>query len=425
MNAIELQQRIRLGEDSTLELKRLVWRGAGKINEPHPNSMADELAALANAHGGVLVLGVDDATRDIQGIDLTHIDAVEQWVCNLARDLIEPELIFQTRHMELPDAAGTPKAVLTVSVPKSLWVHRSPGGYLHRVGHAKREMRTDYLARLFQQRSQARLIRFEEQAVETAPDFESLPWRMIKPFLIAEEGDESTQFKRLHLLTEVEGKPVLTVAGVLLCTENPSEWIRGAYIQAVAYRGLKNDPADQVDAKDFTGPITDQIWDAFNFCMRHMLVPATKDLGRIDYPQYDRRAVFEAIVNAVAHRDYAIYGARIRLFMFADRLLVCVPGALANTMSIDTMTRMSLPRNDVLCSLLSRMPMREFDLDRQYVMDKRGAGVDVILKESEALSGKRPHYEQIDDLELQLTIYAAPSPHDRSPHDSPAKATKP
>ncbi len=411
MNATELQQRIRLGEDSTFELKRLVWRGTGKINEPHPNSVADELAAFANAQGGVLVLGVDDATRDIQGIDLAQIDAVEQWLGNLARDLIEPELLFQTRHLELLDALGARKAVLAVIVPKSLWIHRSPGGYLHRVGHAKREMRTDYLARLFQQRSQARLIRFEEQAVATAPDFETLPWRMLKPFVHADEGAESIQLKRLHLLTEVEGKPVLTVAGVLLCTENPSEWIRGAYIQAVAYRGLKNDPADQIDAKDFTGPITDQIWDAFNFCMRHMLVPATKDLGRVEYPQYSRRAIFEAIVNAVAHRDYSIYGARIRFFMFADRLEVCVPGPLANTMSIDTMTRMSLPRNDVLCSLLSRMPMREFDLGRQYVMDKRGSGVEVILTESQRLSGRKPSYRQIDDLELQLTIYAAPSPH--------------
>lgn len=411
MNATELQQRIRLGEDSTLELKRLVWRGVGKINEPHPNSMADELAAFANAQGGVLVLGVDDATRDITGIDLAQMDAVEQWLGNLARDLIEPELLFQTRHLELLDALGASKAVLAVTVPKSLWVHRSPGGYLHRVGHAKREMRTDYLARLFQQRSQARLIRFEEQAVVAAPDFKTLPWRMTKPFLNTDEGDEGTQLKRLHLLTEEDGKPVLTVAGVLLCTENPSEWIRGAYIQAVAYRGVKNDPADQIDAKDITGPITDQIWDAFNFAMRHMQVPATKALGRVEHPQYSRRAVFEALVNAVVHRDYSIHGAKIRFFMFADRLEVCVPGPLANTMSIEAMTQMSLPRNDVLCSLLSRVPMKAFDLGRQYVMDKRGAGVDVILKESQALSGRLPSYRQIGDLELQLTIYAAPSPH--------------
>ena len=144
--------------------------------------------------------------------------------------------------------------------------------------------------------------------------------------------------------------------------------------------------------------------------MRDMLIPAKKDLGRVDYPQYSRRAVFEAIVNAVAHRDYSIHGARIRLFMFADRLELCVPGPLPNTMSIEAMTSMSLPRNDVLCSLLARIPVHAPDLERAYLMDKRGAGVDVILNESLVLSGRLPLYRQIADMELQLTIYAAPSP---------------
>jgi hypothetical protein len=45
-------------------------------------------------------------------------------------------------------------------------------------------------------------------------------------------------------------------------------------------------------------------------------------------------------------------------------------------------------------------------------MDKRGEGVPIILTESEQLSGKRPVYRLIDDAELLLTLFAAPSPHD-------------
>jgi ATP-dependent DNA helicase RecG len=102
-------------------------------------------------------------------------------------------------------------------------------------------------------------------------------------------------------------------------------------------------------------------------------------------------------------------GARIRLFMFADRLLLCVPGPLPNSMSIETMTRMSLPRNDVICSLLARIPVP--DVRREFITDKRGAGVEAIMQESTALSGRAPEYRQIADMELQLTLYAAPSPH--------------
>ncbi|MEY4910710.1 MAG: hypothetical protein RL761_373 [Pseudomonadota bacterium] len=75
------------------------------------------------------------------------------------------------------------------------------------------------------------------------------------------------------------------------------------------------------------------------------------------------------------------------------------------------MTRMSLPRNDVICSLLARIPAHVPDVRREVIMDKRGAGVEAIMQESTALSGRAPEYRQIADMELQLTLYAAPSPH--------------
>lgn len=413
MNSISLMNKIRGGEDSSLELKRIVWRGKGKINEPHPDSLADELAAFANSKGGLLVLGVDDKTHEVLGIEIDELDAVEKWLGNLARDLIDPPLQFYTNHIELLDSNGLLRFTIVIDIPRSLWIHKSPKGYMYRIGHEKREMSSALLARMFQQRSQARLIRFEEQAVPTTTlnDIYQTKY-LVNP---KEKADTATQLERLHLTAMDEDKTCLSVAGVLLCSKTPNNWIRGAYIQAVSHRGTRNDPADQLDAKEFTGPITEQIEFAFEFVMRHMLVPATKDLGRIDYPQYSRKAVFEAIVNAVAHRDYAIHGAKIRLFMFADRLELCVPGVLPNTMSIEGMTSMSLPRNDVLCSLFSRIPVHAPDLGREYLMDRRGAGVEVIITESVALSGRAPVYRQIDDLELQLTIYAAPSPHDRPP----------
>jgi ATP-dependent DNA helicase RecG len=415
MNAEKLATMIQGGEDSSLELKRMTWRGAGKINEPHPDSLANEIAAFANARGGYVVLGVEDKTRDIVGIAQDDLAAVEQWLGNLVRDLIQPELMYFTAHVALLDKVGIPKYVIAVEVPRSLWIHQSPAGYLYRIGHEKRPMSPELLARMFQQRSQARLIRFEEQAV---PDTSLADAVHTKHYVKATEAAEPTvQLTRLHLTArDSEDAVRLSVAGVLCCTDEPRRWLRGAYIQAVAYRGIRNDPADQVDAKDFTGSIDTQIWQAFNFVMRHMLIPATKDLGRKEFPQYSRRAVFEAIVNAVAHRDYSIHAARIRLFVFADRLLLCVPGALPNTMTTDAMASLSMPRNEVLTTLLSRIPIEAEGLYRAFLMDKRGAGVDVILTESEALSGKKPSYTLIGESELQLTIYAQPSPHD-TPHN--------
>lgn len=411
INLQALANKIRLGEDSTLELKRVVMRGNTKIEAPHPDSLADELAAMANAQGGMLVLGIDDKSKQVLGIPYEGLDVIETWLAELCQDKVTPPLDIITEHIELPNADGNMRPVIVVTVPKSLMVHRSPNGYFKRVAHAKREMPPDVLARLFQQRSQTRLIRFDEQAVSktSLTDADAL---LIRQFVQEGEGDVARQLGRLHLLaTNEEEEQALSVTGVLLCTLKPTKWLPHAYIQAVAYRGETNDPQYQLDAKDFEGPIDRQIWDAFHFVQRHMQVPATKALGRVDYPQYSLRAVFEALVNAVAHRDYSLSQGRIRLHLFSDRLELYSPGSLLNTMTVESMQMMSMPRNEVVSSLFARyFSVQESGLARSFLMDRRGAGVDVIINESTALSGKKPVYENIADMELRLTIYAAQPP---------------
>lgn len=407
MTTDEWMKRIQLGEDSTLEFKRVMMRTANKIEAPHPDGLADELAAMGNAQGGTLILGIDDKTKHVLGVAYESLDAVETWLADICHTRITPSLDIATQHIELPDETGRLQAVILVTVPRSLMVHKSPNGYFKRVAHAKREMSPDVLARLFQQRSQSRLIRFDELPVP-GTSLDDADAMLIQPFLRNGEGSNEVQLQRLHLTAIDEGQQRLSLAGVLLCTVKPTRWLPSAYIQAVAYSGEHNDAQDQVDAKDFDGPIDRQIWDAFQFVRLNMKVPASKNLGRIDYPQYSLRAVFEALVNAVAHRDYSVAGGRIRLHLFKDRLELYSPGTLLNSMTIEAMQVMSMPRNEVISSLFARyFPTREAGLGREFLMDRRGSGVDVIIRESLRLSGKKPVYENISDLELRLTLYAA------------------
>ena len=62
MSNEELMRRIRLDEDSALDLKRIELQGR-KVKGPSRKDFADELAAFANARGGTIVLGVDDKTK--------------------------------------------------------------------------------------------------------------------------------------------------------------------------------------------------------------------------------------------------------------------------------------------------------------------------------------------------------------------------
>jgi hypothetical protein len=113
-------QRIRLGEDSTLELKHVKVRAGGKSFEPHADGLSDELAAFANASGGTLILGVDDKTKEVSGIQVEQLDAVESWLTAICSDRIRPPLDLVTRHLELPGPDGRPRPVIVVEVPRSL-----------------------------------------------------------------------------------------------------------------------------------------------------------------------------------------------------------------------------------------------------------------------------------------------------------------
>ena len=121
--------------------------------------------------------------------------------------------------------------------------------------------------------------------------------------------------------------------------------------------------------------------------------------------------MFEAIVNAVVHRDYSIRGSQIRLSMFADRLEINSPGGLPNNLTIDSMTVRQSTRNEALTSIFGRIPVGGIrgSGDRQFFMERRGDGVSIILRETEALGGKIPEYQLIDDSDLVLTIPAAPT----------------
>ena len=403
----ELLQKIRHGEDTSLELKAVRFRG-DRVSRPRRDELADELAAIANTNEGVLVLGVDDKTRDIIGIPIDHLDAVERFVYEICNVNITPPVHFRSFRMQLPDSTGDLQPIFTVEIPRSLFVHRSPSGYLFGQGSPKREMAPDYLAWLFQQRSQARLIRFEEQPVPQS-GIEDLSQELWTNYTTrSKESDDIVLLKR-GLLSNVEsGEVRASVTGILFCCGGPERFMPNAYIEAVRYRGKKQDSNYQVDAQQIHGPLNQQIEQAMSFLRRNQSVSAVKVPHRVETQQFSERAVFEAMVNAVAHRDYSIFASKIRFFMFEDRLEIYSPGTLPNTVTIESISLRQATRNELITNLLAETPVAETvgDVGRSYYMEKRGEGVPIILDESEKLSGQKPVYRLIDDSELMLTIFS-------------------
>ena len=404
----ELLEKIRLGEDTSLALKTVRFRGE-RVEEPRRDDLAGELAAIANTRDGALVLGVDDRTRDIAGIPVERLEAVERYVYEICNDSIVPPVPFRAFRLRLPDGAGVLRAVLKVEVPRSLFVHSSAGRYFFRQGSSKREMQPEYLGRLFQQRSQARLIRFEEQPAPQSGigDLSEELWADYTTR--SDEPADVVLLKRSLLTKEESGIVRASVAGILLCCKAPERFLPNAYIEAVRYRGKRQDSNYQIDAQRIRGPLHRQIEGAMAFLRRNQTIAAVKTPHRVERPQFSERAVFEAVVNAAAHRDYSVFASKIRFFMFDDRLEIYSPGSLPNTVSIDSIALRQATRNELITSLLAETRVAETvgDVGRGFYMEKRGDGVPIILRESEKLSGKKPVYRLIDDAELLLTIYSA------------------
>lgn len=412
----DLLAQIAAGEGAFLELKELIF-GGKQLKVPKSNALADEIAAFANAKGGNLVLGIEVATGEVLGIPLENLDSVMALVTEACHDVIDPPIDAVIEKVQLSDSLGDPRWVLLVVIGASLSIHRSPGGYYVRSGASTRKLSHGQLARLMQQRSRSGLIQYDQTTVPNTW-ISHLDPPLVNRFRTSRTLDslETFALKLGMAATGARGNASLTLAGILLGTRHPERWLPNAFIQATAYRGTSVGRAldrrnYQIDAKDIYGALDHQVAEACRFVARNQRVSARKTVGRTDLPQFDMTAVFEALVNAVAHRDYSVHRAKIRLRMFSDRLEIYSPGGLVNGMRTETMAYRQSTRNEVIASLLAKCsvpePIPGLQTSRATIMDRRGEGVPIILERSEKLSGREPRYETIDDIELLLTIFGA------------------
>ena len=409
VDAPRFWEEVRLGEDTGLELKEARFRGQ-QFAAPHRDGLADEFAAFANSGGGRLVLGVTD-DRKPQSLDPTRLDALANLVTEVCSDSVEPPLDFSMyRVPALPPGGG---GVLLVEIPAGETVHRSPGGYFRRRGDTKRQMLPDEIRRLLQSRGQSDAAATDTQVVRNT-GVNSLRPELWQRYASSRTNDpaEIVLTKLKFLKDDQHGTLRATVGGVLLAADDPREWLQNAYIQAVCYDGSRMDGNRQLDAQDISGALDQQIRDAMRFVVRNRRVAARQQPARSDVPQYSERAVFEAVVNAVVHRDYAVSGSKIRLFIFDDRLELYSPGGLCNSMTTDDLRTSQFTRNELLASRLGQCPVGDVPGagGRQYFIQRRGEGIGVIEDETFALSGQKPIFELIGERELKLILPSASPP---------------
>ena len=416
-----LMASIEAGEDTRLELKEVAFRGrrmllGGDGTRPAAR-LAQVFVSMANTEGGTVVLGVRDDGVPL-GIDRDKREVVEQLAINAATESCRPMIVPRLDWELLPGEDGTSKLCLIIGIPASAYeVHQTADGrYLQRIGSHRRPIPGPQLARLLGSRRLANPV--EERPVVDAAveDLDELRLRrhFQRRFPNWTPPDDWRETLIAHkLAVQVENRVLPTCVGTLLFAEQPERFLPGAYVDLVLYRHREAD-GNAADRKHFHGPVPEQIEQTVSWLRASPLNPvvSVKDGGgRHDFPTYDDRALQEAVVNAVVHRDYEIRGSQVIISMFPDRIVFRNPGSLYNQLTPEMLYAGCQPvrRNQILAGFL-----------RHYVspvtggayMEAIGEGFLNLVRASERLSGRRPLLEDTGSG-MRLTIYAARGEHRR------------
>ena len=120
---------------------------------------------------------------------------------------------------------------------------------------------------------------------------------------------------------------------------------------------------DALDSAEYSGSLIILLNEGVSFVKRNMKTRWKKTANsRIEMPDYCERSVFEALVNALIHRDYLILGSEVYIDIYDDRLTIYSPGGMADGTRIqerDISNISSTRRNPVLADIFGRLGYME------------------------------------------------------------------
>jgi ATP-dependent DNA helicase RecG len=292
------------------------------------------------------------------------------------------------------------KEVLVVKVKKDGKIHSYKNVVYVRVGSSNKPLSMQEVLELGQKLGK---IRFDEQICESA-SLKDINWDKLEWFKSAYKsvtGKEIlTENKKLleNLGCIKEGK--ITNAGILLFGKNPERFIPQNQITIVRY------PEDSVsdkyaDMRDFYGNLFDLIDRVDDYIKEHIQIASRLIPGQIpreEIPQYPLFAVRELIVNAVAHRDYFVYGSRIIIKMFNDRIEYHSPGGFPSDITPKNIIDRQYSRNPILVKILNKV---------KYI-EAIGDGIDRVFDsiKKHPLKPKLPLFREAGNSVI-VTLYSA------------------
>ena len=343
---------------TVLELENLISSGEGyntefKVSFPSKvKEITEEICAFANAAGGTLLIGVDDKNT-IQGV---AFDNAKRSVLQNSIGEISPTLHCEIHTMEIEG-----KEIVVIEVPSG---DNKPyvlsGAIYVRQGPNSQKLTTVEEMRDFFQ--QADRIYFDEAPCKTIDFEKDIPDENIRQFRelagLNNAIDDEQVFSNLKLFTK---DSFLKNGAVLFFAQDPEIFFEKAVVRCVAFEGI--DKRFIIDDKIMTGTLYQQFlqsmeWLKGKLDVRYDIEGAgSKPRNELwEIPETDFK---EAIINALAHRDYYEKGARITIELFSDRVEISNPGGLVSGIPRNEFGKRSLSRNPLIFGLFERIRMVE------------------------------------------------------------------
>ena len=299
-----------------------------------------EVCAFANASGGKIFIGVNDAGL-IKGVEFDNNtrsrlqDSINQ---------IEPQLPVKIEYIESI-------IILTIPDGKSKPYACSDGFYL-RIGPNSQKLARNQILEFFQREG---LIHFDELVNHRASYDKHFSLPKYNNFIdLAKISPKLAPHEILQNLCCINQAIELTNVGVLFFSENTEFLILQAKIACVLFQGTKN--VTILDRKDFCADIISNIEDSIIFLRKHLkLAYKIEHLRREEILEIPEVALREAVINAVCHRDYFAKGSNVVISIFSDRVEISNPGGLPAGLSLEQFGHKSVTRNPLIADLLHRV----------------------------------------------------------------------
>jgi len=354
------------------------------------------LAGMANADGGTLLVGVEP-DKSVTGIP--HPPEEIQALIQAPQTLLNPPLNPVCERMHLGNLL-----LLKFEVSSGLEVHRAAGRRaFYRIATENPAVPPEQIQSL---KEAKKSFFYERQHILDAV-WEDLDSGAIEAFIkkIQDSRDPKSILGRpYHLIDSSLEKPSLTMAALLLFGKDPSRWHPRCGIDFVKYEGTERQHGAALNVTKrirFEAPLFHLIDEAVGRIKEHIRERTILyDLffrERLEYPTF---AWQEALVNAVAHRDYSLTGAPIEIWMFEDRIEVRSPGLLPSPVTLDQLRqqkKVHFSRNPLLVRVLA---------DLGYLKEM-GEGIPRMFQEMDHY-GLRPPEFSTEGFFFTVTLRNAP-----------------